>query len=103
MIIYKFYSYLSTNDYEELGKEIRTIFPNEKPHFYFIPPIKINESRKKKSERARGTLVDLFKNELGKFRRRMKGKPLPLESNALDNITDSVQGNYFNKQIFKYY
>ncbi|XP_044765764.1 uncharacterized protein LOC123322012 [Coccinella septempunctata] len=49
-------------DFSLISNHLVSIFPIEKKSTYFISPIKKHKSRKKKSERARGKLIDKYRN-----------------------------------------
>ncbi|CAG9764339.1 unnamed protein product [Ceutorhynchus assimilis] len=49
--------------FDLLAENLAKLFPTEKKSTYFIPPIKKKDSRRKKSERARGKLVEKYRNK----------------------------------------
>lgn len=60
---------MSSDDFSDLADEIVAEFPNERRETYYIPPVLKRYSKVKKSEHARGRLVDKFHNKLQQFRR----------------------------------
>ncbi|XP_066595383.1 uncharacterized protein [Prorops nasuta] len=59
---------LKNSDFQQLAREIITLFPTENPDTYYIAPIPKKLSKTKKSVTARGKLVDKYRNKLRKYK-----------------------------------
>lgn len=58
------YKKLDHEQIEILAEKICTLFSNEKKSTYYVPPIRKCQSKSNKSERARGKLVEKYRNKL---------------------------------------
>lgn len=58
------YHKLQSVHFRILARKIAELFPKEKPTTYFVSPVPKRLSRKRKSEAARGKLVDKYRNKL---------------------------------------
>lgn len=58
------YKKMDHEQFDVLAGNIVKLFSNEKKSTYFIPPIKKSNSSRQKSERARGKLVEKYRNKL---------------------------------------
>lgn len=52
------------NDFRIVSQKITELMPNEKISTYFVEPIRKKDSKENKSERARGKLVEKYRNRL---------------------------------------
>lgn len=82
------------DDFDHVAKKVATLFPNEIAETYYVDPVKKSASRDNKPGRAKGKLIDKYRNIIAIINRANRLREENRQGARSSRLTETIDGTY---------